>query len=175
MKVHHSTQSLFSSPIKSQQDTGSDDGTPFTLPDDSDQQQTQAPSLTSSGVPSSISSGFWLSQTGQTAPSISDVDADQSDTEAPSINSSDSSSDSASQDIVDEFTKLAHMTPAEKIRAQYLEQHNLTEESLRKLPADQQKAINDEIAKQVKQQLGIDNQADESDETDSAAAALSIA
>ncbi|MBB4568324.1 hypothetical protein [Rhizobium leucaenae] len=175
MKVHHSTQSLFSSPTKSQQNTDSDDSTPFMLPDDSDQQQTQASSVTSSGVPSSISSGFWLSQTGQTAPSTSDVDADQSDGTAPSINGSDSSSNSVSQDIVDEFTKLAHMTPAEKIRAQYLEQHNLMEESFRKLPADQQKAINDEIAKQVKQQLGIDNQADKSDETDSAAAALSIA
>ena len=68
------------------------------------------------------------------------------------------------------------MTPAEKIRARYLEQHHLTEESLRALPADQQKAINDEIAKQVKQQLGIDNKSGgDSDETDSAAAALSIA
>ena len=174
MKVHHSTQSLFSSPIKSQQDTDSDDSTPFMLPDDSDEQQTQTPSVTSSGVPSSISSGFWLNQTGQTAPSTSDVDADKSDGAAPSINGSDSSSDSSSQDIADEFSKWAHMTPAEKIRARYLEQHHLTEESLRALPADQQKAINDEIAKLVKQQLGIDSQAGDSDETDSAAAALTI-
>ncbi len=95
------------------------------LPDDSDQQQAQAPSITSSGVPSSISSAFWLSQTGQTAPSTSsDVGADQSDSAAPSIDGSDSSSDSSSQDILDEFAKLANMTPAEKIRAQYLEQHN---------------------------------------------------
>ncbi|WFU09865.1 hypothetical protein QA646_03080 [Rhizobium sp. CB3090] len=175
MKVHHSTQSLFSSPTKSQQNTDSDDSTPFMLPDDSDQQQTRAPSVTFSGLPSSLSSGFWLNQTGETAPSTSDVDADQSYGTAPSINGSDSSSDSSSQDIVDEFTKLAHMTPAEKIRAQYLEQHNLTEESFRKLPVDQQKAINDEIAKLVKQQLGIDSQAGDSDETDSAAAALTIA
>jgi hypothetical protein len=168
MKVHHSTQSFFSSPIKSQQDTETDDSTAFMLPDDSDQQQAQAPSITSSGVPSSISSAFWLSQTGQTAPSTSDVDADQ-------IDGSDSSSDSSSQDILDEFAKLANMTPAEKIRAQYLEQHNLTEDSFSKLPADQQKAINDEIANQIKQQLGNDNQADDGDETDSAAAALSIA
>jgi hypothetical protein len=174
MKVHHSTQSFFSSPIQSQQDTDSDDSTPFMLPDDSDSQERQAPSVTSSGVPSSISSAFWLSQTGQTAPSTSDVDADQSDSAAPSINGSDSSSDSSSQDILDEFAKLANMTPAEKIRAQYLEQHNLTEDSFSKLPADQQKAINDEIANQIKQQLGNDNQTDDSDETDSAAAALSI-
>ncbi|AYG58497.1 hypothetical protein [Rhizobium jaguaris] len=175
MKVHHSTQSFFSSPMKSQQNTNSDDSTAFMLTDDSDNQQKQAPSVTSSGTPSSISSAFWLSQTGQTAPSTSDVDADQNTGAAPSINGSDSSSDSSSQDIQDEFAKLANMTPAEKIRAQYLEQHHLTEESFSKLPADEQKAINDEIAKQVKQQLGIDSKADESDETDSAAAALSIA
>lgn len=175
MKVHHSTQSIFSSPIKSQQDTDTDDSTPFMLPDDSDQQQTQAPSITSSGVPSSISSGFWLGQTGQTAPSTSDADADESDSAAPSINGSDSSSDTSSQDILDEFTKWAHMTPAEKIRAQYLEKHNLTEDSLKQLPPDEQKAINDQIAAEIKKQLGGDNQADDSDETDSAAAALSVA
>lgn len=175
MKVHHSTQSFFSSPVQSQQDTDSDDSTPFMLPDDSGNQQKQAPSVTSSGVPSSISSAFWLSQTGQTAPSTSDVDADQNSGAAPSINGSDSSSDTSSLDILDEFAKLANMTPAEKIRAQYLEQHNLTEEQFSQLPADQQKAINDEIADQIKQQLGNNNQADNSDETNSAAAALSIA
>jgi hypothetical protein len=83
-------------------------------------------------------------------------------------------SEQPSQDILDEFTKWANMSPAEKIRAQYLEENNLTEDSLKALPSAEQKAINDQIAAEIKQKLGTDeNDADK--ETDSASAALSIA
>ncbi|MDL2404355.1 hypothetical protein PY650_01520 [Rhizobium calliandrae] len=72
---------------------------------------------------------------------------------------------------MDEFAKWAHMTPAEKIRAQYLEKYNLTEDSLKNLPPAEQKAINDQITAEIKQQLGGNNQADGGGEADSTAAA----
>lgn len=176
MKVHHSTQNYFSTPIRSQQDADSDGSTPFTLPGgDSDQQEeTPGPSISSSGVPSSISSGFWLSQIGATSSSASDSSTDQDDTSTASSSSSTSSTKQSSQDILDEFAKWANMTPAEKIRAQYLDAHGLTEDSFKQLSADDQKAINDQIADQIKQQLGA-NKGDDDKETDSTASALSIA
>lgn len=174
MKVHHSTQNYFSAPIRSQQDTDSDSSSPFTLPDDSSEQETQAPSVASSGVPSSISSGFWLSQIGSTSPSTTDDATEEDGTSVASDSSSTSSSEETSQDILDEFAKWSNMSPADKIRAQYLEENNLTEDSLKALPSDEQKAINDQIAAEIKQKLGTDEN-DSDKETDSAAAALSIA
>ncbi|TXI06750.1 MAG: hypothetical protein E6Q76_09285, partial [Rhizobium sp.] len=64
----------------------------------------------------------------------------------------------------------------QKIRAQYLEAHGLTEDSFKALSADDQKAINDQIADEIKQKLGVGNVDGDGDkETDSAASALSIA
>lgn len=174
MKVHHGTQNYFSTPVRSQQDAGSDGSSPFTLPDDSSEQETQAPSIASGGVPSSISSGLWLSQIGSTSSSATDGSTGGDSTGTTSNSSSTSSSEQPSQDILDEFTKWANMSPAQKIRAQYLEENNLTEDSLKALPSAEQKAINDQIAAEIKQKLGTDeNDADK--ETDSASAALSIA
>jgi len=181
MKVHHSTQNYFTSPIRSQQDSDSDDSTPFTLPGgDSDQQEeSQGPSISSSGVPSSISSAFWLSQIGATSSSASDssTNEDASEgsegTDAASDGSSTSSTEQSNQDILDEFAKWANMTPAEKIRAQYLDGHGLTEDSFKSLSADDQKAINDQIADEIKQKLGAHN-GDDDKGTDSAASALSL-
>ncbi|MDE1994626.1 MAG: hypothetical protein KGI75_19125, partial [Rhizobiaceae bacterium] len=136
MRVHSSTQSYFSSPVFSQQDTDSDDSASFLLPDNSKNQQTNTPSVTSSGIPSSISSGFWLSQSGQTTPAT-----DPNNASTTNVDGSDSSSDTSSDDLLDEFASLANMTPAQKIRAQYLAEHNLTEDQFEQLPADQQKAI----------------------------------
>jgi hypothetical protein len=45
------------------------------------------------------------------------------------------------------------MTPAERIRAQYLEAHGLTESSLSQLDPEIQKAIEDDIKQTIKQQL----------------------
>lgn len=178
MKVHHSTQNYFSTPIRSQQSSDSDDSTPFTLPDDGgDQQDDQpGPSIASSGVSSSISSALWLSQFGDSSSSSLAADStdDQSDS-STSGSSSTSSSEQSNQDILDEFAKWANMTPAQKIRAQYLEAHGLTEDSFKALSADDQKAINDQIADEIKQKLGAGNSQGDSDkETDSAASALSL-
>ncbi len=174
MKVHHSTQNYFSTPIRSQQSSDSDDSTPFTLPDDGggEQGDQQGPSISSSGIPSSISSGLWLSQFGDSSSSTSESTEDQSGASA-SGSSSASASKQSNQDILDEFAKWANMTPAEKIRAQYLEAHGLTEDSFKALSADDQKAINDQIADEIKQKLGAGN-GDGDKETDSAASALSL-
>ncbi|MFK0163617.1 hypothetical protein [Rhizobium sp. NPDC090279] len=177
MRVHHSTQSYFSTPIRSQQSSDTDDSTPFTLPDDGGGQQDEAPgpSISSSGVPSSISSGLWLSQFGSTSSSTSTDGTDQDSATAADESSSTSSSEQSNQDILDEFAKWANMTPAQKIRAQYLDAHGLTEDSFKSLSADDQKAINDQIADEIKQKLGADNaDGDGNKETDSAAAALSM-
>lgn len=172
MKVHHSTQNYFSTPIRSQQSSDSDDSSAFSLLSDggSQQKDSQGPSISSSGVPSSISSGFWLNQLSQ----ASDSTDDQSDANT-SASSSASSGRQSDQDILDEFAKWANMTPAQKIRAQYLEAHGLTEDSFKALSADDQKAINDQIAAEIKQKLGAGNADGDGDkETDSAASALSM-
>ncbi|KAA0699894.1 hypothetical protein DTW90_11295 [Neorhizobium sp. P12A] len=159
MKVHSSLQSSYTSIFQSQPSSDSDDDTPFSLPDDtSDQQQQQsnAPSVASSGVPSSLSS-FWINQADDPA------STDQPGTDGPS-----------SQSIADEFGDLANMTPAQKIRAQYLEEHNMTEDQFNALPSDQQKAINDAIAQEIKQKLGDDSKNDSTDTSDSAASALAL-
>lgn len=179
MKVHHSTQNYFSTPIRSKQDSSADDSTPFGLPGGSgnggtQQDGSQGPSIASSGVPSSISSGLWLNQV---AAAASDGSTGGDDSTTASASASTASSKKSNQDILDEFSKWANMTPAQKIRAQYLESHGLTEESFRALSADDQKAINDQIAEQIKQKLGVGNiDANGKDkQTDSATSALSLA
>ena len=176
MKVHSGTQHYFSTPIRSQQSSDGDDSTPFSLPDDGSGQQddSQGPSISSGGVPSSISSGFWLSQFGEASSSTSSSTDDQSGSSA-SGSSSAGSSGQSDQDLLDEFAKWANMTPAQKIREQYLDAHGLTEDSFKSLSADDQKAINDQIASEIKQKLGAGNADGDGDqETDSAASALSL-
>ena len=173
MKVHHGTHNYFSAPIRSKQDQNSDDSSPFSLPDDGEQQDdSQGPSISTSGVPSSISSGFWLSQIGGTSSSGT---GDGQDGSAAAGSSSTSSTKQSNQDILDEFAKWAKMTPAQKIRAQYLQAHGLTEESFNALSTDDQKAINDQIAAEIKQKLGAGNNKDDDEkEAEGASSALSM-
>jgi len=64
----------------------------------------------------------------------------------------------AKSSLVDEFTKWSSMTPEEFIRARYLAAHNLTEDDLKAMPADERAAIEKEIAEQIKRELaGIEN------------------
>jgi len=58
----------------------------------------------------------------------------------------------SSQSILDEFTKWAHMTLGERIRAQYLEAHGMSEADVSHLPPEVRQAIEDEIKKQVEEQ-----------------------
>jgi hypothetical protein len=55
--------------------------------------------------------------------------------------------------LLEELSKWAHMSPAEKIRAQWLGSHGLTEESFSQLPSDEQAAINKQIADEIKRQI----------------------
>lgn len=56
------------------------------------------------------------------------------------------------------FGDLANRSLAEILRAKYLEEKNLTEEDLAKMPAEQREAIEAEIREVIKQALGIETQ-----------------
>ncbi|PPJ45367.1 hypothetical protein C0075_06285 [Rhizobium sp. KAs_5_22] len=60
------------------------------------------------------------------------------------------------KDLLAEFSKWAHMDVAEMIRAKYLEDKGLTEESLAAMDPEARKAIEEEIAERIKNQLGVD-------------------
>ncbi|PZU86830.1 MAG: hypothetical protein DI528_08360 [Shinella sp.] len=68
-------------------------------------------------------------------------------------------------DIISKFLEYSDMTLAEKIRAAYLDDHNLTEDQLAAMPEDERKAIEDEIQEAIKQQLGVNQDTGSSDET----------
>jgi hypothetical protein len=56
-----------------------------------------------------------------------------------------------------EFGDLANMSVAERIRAQYLEEKNLTEADLAAMPENERKAIEKEIRARINRALGIDD------------------
>lgn len=62
----------------------------------------------------------------------------------------------ASASLVAEFMEWSEMSPAERIRAQMLEELGHTEASLKTLPEAEREAIEDEIRQAIEAQLGID-------------------
>jgi len=60
------------------------------------------------------------------------------------------------KDLLADFSKWAHMDAAEMIRAKYLEDKGLTEESLVAMDPEARKAIEEEIAELIKNHLGVD-------------------
>ncbi len=68
--------------------------------------------------------------------------------------------DGASSDVLDEFSKWAGMTPAERMRAQYLEARGLTESDLQAMAPDKRAALEAEIRDAVKQELGMSEHTD---------------
>ncbi|MCA1441562.1 hypothetical protein I6F07_15310 [Ensifer sp. IC4062] len=121
-----------------------------------DQAQRRTPSTIAPASPSvSLSSALWQS--------LAEVE-----TAAPSITEGKSPFGSS---VADEFLEWSGMSLAEKIRAQYLEAHGLTEESLEAMPPEERAAIEDEIRKAIAESLGIEEQASEtaSDIAESAA------
>jgi hypothetical protein len=54
-----------------------------------------------------------------------------------------------------EFSEQAEMTVAERIRAQYLEDHEMSEETLASMSAEDRNSINAEITKLIEQALGL--------------------
>lgn len=64
------------------------------------------------------------------------------------------SSGAAKDAVIESFLKWAKMSPVERIRAQYLESHGLTEESLKALPPEEREKIEQEIAEKIKEKIG---------------------
>jgi hypothetical protein len=60
-------------------------------------------------------------------------------------------STTAPQSAEDKFLAFAKMSPADRMRAQMLAGMGLTEEQLKNMPSDQQKAIEQKIEQQLKQ------------------------
>lgn len=63
------------------------------------------------------------------------------------------SSRSSNAALHEEFSKWARMSPTERLRAQYLERHGMTEQSLSALSEDVRKEIEDAIKDDIKRQL----------------------
>ncbi len=57
------------------------------------------------------------------------------------------------ESATDEFLKWAKMNPVERLRAQYLKDHNLTEEKLAAMPTEERQKIEDDIKKQIEKML----------------------
>lgn len=115
--------------------------------------------LQPSTTPPSIANTMWAVQAGNKTYINKPSDAEM---EAKAAKSS----------LVDEFTKWGSMTPEEFIRARYLAAHNLTEDDLKAMPADERAAIEKEIAEQIKRELaGIEGGGDGTGETATAQAA----
>ena len=60
--------------------------------------------------------------------------------------------------VKSEFLRFAKMSPAERIRASYLKDHNLTEDSLAQLSKEDQMKIEEEIKNLIKMKLGDGNE-----------------
>lgn len=73
-----------------------------------------------------------------------------------------------------EFGKWANMSPAEKIRASILEQHGLTEDSLKGLPEAEREAIEKEIEEAIKRHYGLKGQDGKGTAQADASAALQL-
>ena len=91
------------------------------------------PSLEPSApIPSNLANALWLNQ----------AKLDKADGE--------------SDNLLAEFMELSKMTPAERLRKEMLEEMGLTDESLAALPPEERDAIEEEIRRAIKQQLGVD-------------------
>ncbi len=62
-----------------------------------------------------------------------------------------------SKALFEDIARFARMSPADLIRAKYLSDHDMTEESLQALPDDERRKIEAEIVEQVKTELGVPN------------------
>jgi hypothetical protein len=110
------------------------------------------PDETSQSLNRSLSAAF-LNMADPTAKAQSgDTDTGGSQPVITAVAADDSAA-SANDDLADEFSSLTKMTPAACLQAQYLKDHNLTEDDFKKLSPDAQKAIDKEIAEELKRQL----------------------
>lgn len=106
MKVHHNLPSYITSPPKSKPDADADDSDRFTLPDEpGDYKATTPPTGTGwASFANSISSGFWMKQSGAPLDEMSDEPVDNDgeidDTEAAA---DDSQADQSLDDVLSKF------------------------------------------------------------------------
>lgn len=61
----------------------------------------------------------------------------------------------ASADLFEQFLEWSEMTPAERIRAEMLEERDLTEDALAAMPEEERAAIEEDIRRAIEQVLGI--------------------
>jgi hypothetical protein len=61
--------------------------------------------------------------------------------------------DTSSDDVVKQFMDYANMSPMERMRAQILKSMGLTEDDLKKMSPEQQKAVEQKIEQIIKQKL----------------------
>lgn len=61
-----------------------------------------------------------------------------------------------SDSLLAEFMELSKMTPVERLRKELLDGMGLDEESLAALPPEEHSAIEEEIRRAIKEQLGVD-------------------
>lgn len=66
-----------------------------------------------------------------------------------------------STSVEDEFTELAKKTYAERIREQYLKDHDLTEEDLKAMSPEDREAIESEIRKAILEAMGVNGKQQE--------------
>lgn len=88
---------------------------------------------------------------------ISSIDGTNGATRARDAGGAKSAADPAAfERILDAFKKEAAKTPAQRARDEVLKKHNLTEDDYKKLPSDQKKAIDAEIATAVQRVMRAD-------------------
>ncbi len=95
-------------------------------------------SLAPSTTPTSISSTMW---------------ALQATDESQTMSGTEDETKTRNAALASEFSDLANMSLAERIRKQVLDSLGLTEDSLNAMPAEERAAIEKQIAEEVKRQL----------------------
>jgi hypothetical protein len=116
--------------------------------------QFQSKKLEASSSGDSFLAAFDLAK-GQPSP-LEDDDESGAPVHGTLTESNISHSGNTSSSLLDELSKWAHMSPAEKIRAQWLGAHGMTEDSFSQLSSEDQAAINKQIAEEVTRQLAGD-------------------
>ena len=100
-----------------------------------------------SALGSSLTSA--LTQVGRKkAPTRDEIFADQQ--------ARDAEKEVASETAKADFLSYARMSPAERIRADFLKDKGLTEETLAQLPREERMKIEEEIKQLIKKKLGLD-------------------
>jgi hypothetical protein len=104
------------------------------------------------------STGFKLSS--QLLDLLSGDDDEEEDTSVGALETAETTDttedDTTETSVTDEFMSLANMTLAEKIRDQYLDENEMTEEDLDAMATEDRAAVEDEIRSSIMQAMGID-------------------